>query len=40
MNHAITVGDLFWPAIAIGGVIATLIILAILASVFADAWKH
>jgi hypothetical protein len=40
MNHALTVGDLLWPAIAIGGIIAIFIIIAIVLSVFADAFKH
>ena len=40
MNHVVTIGDLLWPAIAIGGIIAIIVIIAIVLSVFADAWKH
>lgn len=40
MNHVLTVGDLFWPAIGIGGIIAIVIVLAIILSIFADAFKH
>ena len=39
MNHAITVGDLFWPAIAIGGLVLFVIVLSVILNIFADAWK-
>lgn len=40
MNHVLTVGDLFWPAIVIGGVIVVIGGLLLLLSIFADAFKH
>lgn len=40
MNHAITIGDLFWPTIIIGGVVLFLVVVGVILSIFADAFKH
>lgn len=40
MSHVLTIGDLFWPAIVIVGIGVIFIIIAVLASIFADEWRH
>lgn len=40
VDKPITLGMLFWPAVIIGGFLVLFAIIAFLASIFADAWKH
>lgn len=40
MNHVITIGDIFWPAVMIGAGVLGIIVIIWILSIFADAWKH
>ncbi len=40
MDHAVTVGMIVWPALAILGVVGVVAVLLAILSIFADAFKH